>query len=117
MSEVFIPRWHPTPLNKLLRNYWVAARLKKVDRDMIGWAFKADHPNNRACNEKKLITLTIILQKGKRGCDPDAYWKSTLDALVHAGAIANDSHLWVQLAPVDFKRADDWGTVIKVTPI
>jgi Holliday junction resolvase RusA-like endonuclease len=50
------------------------------------------------------VSLQIILPPRERRCDPDAYWKSTLDALVHAKMLINDSSVWVELGSVDFDR-------------
>jgi hypothetical protein len=109
--ELHIPRWHPATLNKLVRNYQQASRLKGLDRQMIAVHYMP-YP---ACGEtKRRVTLTITLQPGKRAPDPDAYWKSTLDGLVKCGALKNDSHKWVMLAPVIYVRGTDtdWGTDI-----
>ncbi len=92
--------WQPAPLNKLLGHWSKSAKLKKLDRGVIAYYF-ADTPKAQG---KRRITLEIILGKGQRGCDPDAYWKSLCDALVHAGMLKDDSAKWVELAPVVFSR-------------
>ncbi|HZZ77475.1 MAG TPA: hypothetical protein VFE62_03090, partial [Gemmataceae bacterium] len=86
---LFIPRWHPTPLNKLLGNHFRAARLKKADREMVHWYChinKIPHASG-----KRRVTLTIILKPGQRACDPDSPWKSCCDALVACGALREDN--------------------------
>jgi hypothetical protein len=45
-----------------------------------------------------------LLGPRQRGADPDAYWKSLLDALVHAGLLVDDSPKWCELGPVRFER-------------
>lgn len=111
MIELHIPRWHPTTLNKLNRNYQQASRLKGIDRQMIA----VHYMRFPACGEtRRRVTLTIELRPGQRAPDPDAYWKSTLDALVKVGALKNDSYKWVESAPVIYVRGTDanWGTYI-----
>lgn len=113
MTEVFIPRWHPTPLNKLTRNWRQTSRLKKADREMVG-AYMRGYRKDLG---KRRVGLTIVLSKGKRACDPDAYWKSTLDALVYVGLLKDDSRHWVELEKVEFTRSDDWGTWIIIEDV
>lgn len=116
-----IPQWHPTRLNQLVNNHWaVAGRLKADDKAMvIAYANEQSIPR-ATC--KRLVTLSLTMQKGQRAGDPDAYWKSLLDALVNACLLVNDSRKWAELAPVEFIRprsrmpADAppvwWGSVI-----
>lgn len=106
-----IPNWHPAPLNQLLGGHWArAARRKKTDRRMIeAYCYLAQVP--RATGKRRL-SLTIVLAPGQRACDPDAYHKALLDGLVHCGALRNDSHRWVELAPVQFERGKNKTTRI-----
>lgn len=110
-----IPRWHPAPLNQLLGHWATANRRKKSDRLMVlAYARQAKFPQ---AERKRQVEMTITLKPKARACDPDAYYKSTLDALVHAGLLVNDSYLWVTLLPVAFRRGTttDWGTRIVLT--
>lgn len=101
---IAIQDWHPTPVNKLLSGHWSKGhKLKKLDREYIAIAAKAIPQAMR----KRQVILTIYLGKGQRGCDPDAYWKSTLDALVHAGLLKDDSPKYCELMPVRYDRHDD----------
>ena len=64
---------------------------------------------------RRRVSLHIILDKGQRGADPDAYQKSSLDALVHAGMLVNDNRHYVEIAPVTFSRdSTGWGTIIRL---
>ena len=106
-----IPNWRPMPLNKLMNCHWrKRQRLKKDDRDMV---MSYCHRKPKATCKRR-VTLTIHLGKGQRKCDPDAYWKTTLDALVHAEMLVNDTSRWVELIPVVQTRGDWVGTTIEL---
>lgn len=107
LHTIHILDWHPTPLNKLLGHWARSSKLKKLDRGVIAYYF-ADIPKAAG---KRRVSLEIVLGKGQRACDPDAYWKSLLDALVHAGQLVNDSPKWVELAPVKFSRSIAGATI------
>lgn len=111
-QEIWIPRWHPTPLNKLLTNHWSeGARLKKNDKHMVSM-YAREHRTAGPIGKRR-VTLSIVLGKGQRKCDPDAYWKSLLDALVHAKQLINDNDAGVELGPVQFRRQrEKWGSLI-----
>ena len=113
--SLFIPHWHPAPLNKVASGHWSNGhRLKKADRQMV--AAYAMQQRTPKAEGKRRVTLTIVLAPGRRGCDPDAYWKSLLDALVHAGLLVGDNPNQVVLNPVIFQRGvlDRWGTLIEL---
>lgn len=108
-----IPGWTPTPLNKLLGSHWAkAGRLKDHDKEIIGRAVKAY--GIPTAEERRSVSMLIIHPPGKRFCDKDSQWKSTLDALVHHGAIKNDSHAWVSCEPVEFARGEKLRTIITI---
>jgi Holliday junction resolvase RusA-like endonuclease len=109
-----IPRWHPAPLNKLLGHWRTAHRLKKIDRSVIA-AYACRIPKAQG---KRRVSLHIILDKGQRAPDPDAFFKSLCDALVHAGMLVDDNRQHVELAPVTFSRdPKSWGTVIRLEDV
>ena len=115
--RIVIPGWHPTPLNVLLRNRWVAARRKKKDRHMIStaaWVVNMQSPRSIKATGPRRVRLTITLGKGQRACDPDAYWKSTLDALVECELLVDDNRQNAVLDPVEFVRARWPGTAIEL---
>ena len=108
MVTITIPNWHPAPLNKLMRNRWEAARLKKADREIIAhYASKSPKANS-----KRRVSLTITLAKGQRACDPDAYTKSLLDGLVHCGQLVDDSRLWCEIEAIKFERGNKSTTIL-----
>jgi hypothetical protein len=55
------------------------------------------------------VSLVITLTARQRPADPDAFWKSLLDALVHAGLLADDDAAHVQLGGVIFRRGEPPG--------
>lgn len=116
-ARLFIPSWHPAPLNKLKGHWGIGHKLKKADREMV--AMYARLMSVPKATGKRRVLLTIILAPGKRGCDPDAYWKSLLDALVQAGLLIGDNPNGVELPPVIFERgtADRWGTLIELEAV
>lgn len=66
---------------------------------------------------KRRVKLTIVLGPRQRGGDPDAYWKSTLDALARAGLILDDNRQGVELASVAYERGTRKATVIGLTDV
>ncbi len=128
----WIPGWHPAPLNKLLGHHMAAARLKAKDREQVARAalvyglrkarvvnppLMADAIEGCGVDISKIkrrMSLTIVAEPGKRACDPDAYSKSLLDAMVHAGLLVNDSRHWVVMEPVKYLRGtkDMWGSLV-----
>jgi hypothetical protein len=108
-----IERWQPTPLNKLINCHWAtAARRKKADKNLIvGYCLKNRIPVATGSRE---VRITIILGPRQRACDPDAYGKTTLDALVHARMLIDDSRRWCRILPVEFERGEERGTVVEL---
>lgn len=100
-----IPGWHPAPLNRLMHGHWSnGARLKKSDREQISMACRVG--GVPAAEGRRAVALLLVLGKGQRACDPDAYSKSLLDGLVQAGALRDDNRNWVEWRPVQFARGD-----------
>jgi Holliday junction resolvase RusA-like endonuclease len=61
---------------------------------------------------KRRVSLTLTLAPRQRGADPDAYRKSLLDALTHAGMLLDDNRQGVELGPVQFIRGEHKATAI-----
>lgn len=114
--EVTIPHWHPTLLNKLLTSHWAAAaRMKQGDMQMIGvYLYQAKVPK---ATGKRRVQIEIVLGKGQRAGDPDAYYKTTLDALKRLGHLKDDNRQWLELVPVKFSRAAESATIIRITEL
>lgn len=98
-----IPNWHPAPVNRLYSGHWAKRkRLKEKDADIVAH-YAQPWPK---ATSKRRVKVAIVLGPRQRACDSDAYFKSLLDALKHAGMIVDDSPKWVELAPVEFTRGD-----------
>jgi Holliday junction resolvase RusA-like endonuclease len=95
-----------------MKGHWSNGhQLKRVDRAMVA-AYASRVPKAKG---KRRVSLHIILDKGQRAPDPDSLWKSSLDALVHAGVLVDDNRQRVELAPVTFSRDPQaWGSVIRL---
>jgi hypothetical protein len=107
-----IPRWHPATVNQLLRSVRGRMRLKKLDRQVV-WSY-ARLQQIPPAQGKRRVTLTIVLAPSQKGSDPDAYFKSLGDACIHAYLLINDSHLYVEWAPVVFERSPaGWGSRVR----
>lgn len=101
-----LPGYHPTPLNQLLgRHHFARGRLKKQDAEVIGRAVLLYGVPPAA--GKRTVRLHLVFGPGERGCDPDAYWKTLLDALVQAGALKDDTRNYVLTpAPPEYSRGE-----------
>jgi Holliday junction resolvase RusA-like endonuclease len=96
---------------QLLSGHWAqAARKKKSDARMV-WAYAASAQVPKATG-KRSLELTIILEKRQRAADPDAYFKSTCDALVRCGLLTDDNRQGVELLPIKYERGERKATRI-----
>lgn len=111
---IHIENWHPTPLNKLINCHWSTAhKRKRSDMQMIGaYAFKAKIPK---ATGKRRLELIITLGRGQRACDPDAYFKSAVDAMVRLKLLKDDNRQWLELMPIRFEKAKEKATTIILT--
>ena len=109
--EITIDGWHPARLNQWDGRHWaVRSKAKAVDRDVIALACRTT--GVPVATGKRRVSLGIILGPRQRGGDPDAYWKSLLDALKHAGSILDDRKECLELGPVTYSRGPRKATVI-----
>lgn len=98
-----IGNWHPARLNQWDGCHWSKrAKLKRVDRDIV--ALNAHAFGIPKATGKRRVSLTLTLAPRQRAGDPDAYWKSLLDALVHAGLLVDDNRQHVEIGGVAFQR-------------
>lgn len=98
-----IPDWHPARLNQFIGRAWpVVARLKKIDRTIV--TAEARNAGVPLATTRRHVGLTIVLGPRGRASDPDAYWKSLLDALVCAGLLVDDSAKFVAYDCPTFER-------------
>jgi hypothetical protein len=105
-----IPGWLPTRLNQLLGNWRKAARLKRGDRELV--TYYARQAGIPPATGPRRVALRLTLAPRQRAADPDAFWKSSLDALVHAGLLLDDNRQGVELGSVTFTRGPARATTI-----
>lgn len=105
--------WHPPRANEFTWKHWrvVSAKKKKAAKVVADWA--AVHKLVPATGRRRL-DVTIVLAKGQRAPDSDAFDKALRDALVHAGLLMDDNRIGLEATPVVFKRS---GTEAKWTEI
>ncbi len=111
-----IENWQPTPVNKLLNCHWATAgRRKKVDKNLIcAYCLKNRVPIAQGPRE---VNLLITLSPKQRACDPDAYWKSTLDALVHARMLIDDNRQYRRRGTIEFDQGPERATLIELVDL
>jgi hypothetical protein len=103
-------------LNQLIGNWGKAKRLKTLDRDLVWFFARAGRVPPAA--GKRRVDLEITLGKGQRRVDPDALWKSTLDALVKADLLIDDDERSCLPGVVDqSRRAVHPSTTIVLTDL
>ncbi len=112
---ITIPDWHPAKLNELLGSWRKRERLKKGDRFLV--AFYVRECRVPVALGKRRVSLTITLAPRQRAGDPDAYWKSLLDALVICGCLTDDNRQGVILGTVEFVRGPKMSTIITLEDI
>ncbi len=112
-AVIEIPQWHPAKLNQLVGCHWaVRSKLKKRDWQIIALYASGYRSMATTAAGKRRVSLVITLAPRQRGGDPDSYWKSLLDALVHAGLLVDDSPKWCELGPVEYRRGSEMATTI-----
>ena len=88
-----IPGWMPTTLNEMKGHWAKGHRLKQNDKEVVWLAVRQG--GVPAATTRRKVSMLIVLSKGQRTPDPDAFDKSLRDALVACGALKNDSAKWV----------------------
>jgi len=115
MHVLTIHGWIPARLNALIGNRRKAGRLKRADRQRV--AVEAMFQAIPKATGRRRVTIEITFGKGVRSGDPDAYFKSTLDALVHAGLLVGDTIRGVEIATPVFRRGEKSLTVIRLEDV
>lgn len=107
--------WRPRSLNELMGfHHMTVYKLKKRDKQRIALE-KMVHGIPDAVHKRR-VSLRIVLQGRDKATDPDANWKSLLDALVACRLLVNDSSEWVSLGEVEYERGKR-ATVLTLTDI
>lgn len=111
-----LPGYTPTPTNKLLRVHWGSrSRIKKRDYDIVATSILPY--GIPAATGKRHVRMMVVLGKGQRAYDPDAYQKVLHDALVKCGLLKNDSKDWVSYDQPVFARGESPATYITLTDV
>jgi len=67
---------------------------------------------------KRRVSLHVTLGKRMQEFDMDAWQKSGLDAMKHAGLIVDDSRKYVEIGSLTFSRDwKHWGTAIRLEDV
>ena len=120
VQSMWVERWLPRSLNKMLGHYMARSRQKKEDRKRL--AFEAMIQGIVRATGRRRVDLLVILPPKVRRIDKDNARKSLNDGLTHCGAILGDSPNLLAEGCVSFSRAEvlageepTWGTVIVLT--
>lgn len=114
MISVTIPDWRPTSLNEMRRVHHIKAwKLKKADERIVGAYFMG----KKKAEAKRRVKIHITLTGRQREADPDAYFKSLLDALVKCGMLVDDSNAWCEITTPTYGRALKGSTTITLEDV
>lgn len=114
-----IPRWLPVSLNKLLRLHWAArSRYQREAAEIIGLYGRVLDKVPEA-TQKRRVSLRLILPPGRPFLDTDNVWKQTLDALVKARLLVDDSPEWFVMGVCTEERGtkSSFGTIVTLEDI
>jgi hypothetical protein len=106
-----IEGWKPTFDNELVYVHWATAR-KRKRRDAEAVALAALAAGIPRATGRRRVSLTIRA-RFRRPPDDPAPLKSTLDALVAAGLLVDDSREWMEFVwPPEFERGGTVTTIV-----
>jgi hypothetical protein len=108
--RLVIPAWRPATVNELFKSVRARIGLKKRDRAFITTYARVQGVPPAVYPRR--VSLAITLPAKGRPTDPDALWKSLLDALVQAGLLVDDDSGHCVLGPVTFTRGPALETAI-----
>jgi hypothetical protein len=111
-QEFMISGWRPPSLNALMRGKLSdRIRLGKMARERIAWEARLAGVRGTASIRRR-VSLAITLGGRQRPTDVDSVWKATLDGLVSAGLIVDDSARWCAIGDLSFDRGEVTSTRI-----
>lgn len=112
-----IDKWHPATINQLMESVGAKIRLKKIDRHFV-MTYCALHRFPPALGKRR-VELTIIHGEHDPGrpADPDARWKSLLDALVWAKMLVDDSEEWCEHKFIGNERGEVKSTRVELIDV
>jgi hypothetical protein len=111
-QEFTIEGWRPPSLNTLMRGKISdRIRLGKAARERIAWEARLADVRGTVSIRRR-VSLAITLSGRQRATDIDSMWKATLDGLVSAGLIVDDSARWCAIGDLSFGRGEATSTRI-----
>ncbi len=114
--KLLIPNWIPTPVNQLMSCHWATAgRRKAADKNLI-CAYCLTNRLPLAQGPRR-VDLFLTLKGPGRPHDPDAFWKSLLDGLVHARMLIDDDRRYSKQGDVEIEYGAKRQTVIVLTDL
>jgi Holliday junction resolvase RusA-like endonuclease len=115
LHRLRIENWHPSTLNQLMRHWRTAQRLKRVDRNLIcAYCILNRIP---VAVGSRMVSLELTYARSGKLPDPDSFWKSTLDALVHAKMLVDDNRHFVRQGTVKIEHGPKRETVIELVDL
>lgn len=103
--------WLPVNLNTLMRMHR-HARSKALHADAQVIGAEAHSQGLVKAAGRRRVGMLIRYARGKTPVDPDAYFKSVLDALRKCGLLLEDNRHAVELGSVSYEEAPRKGLVI-----
>lgn len=120
VQSLWLERWLPRSLNKMLGHHMQRHKLKAQDRVIVGLACNISGIT-RASGRRR-VDMVVVLPPKTRRIDKDNARKSLFDALTACGAILGDSPNLLAEGFVSFARAEQlageqpvWGTMVVLT--
>jgi hypothetical protein len=114
--SVQVVDWRPATLNELMSGRRTCMRLKKRDRLVLCAMFEQAVEVPPATGKRR-VSLRIVLPRGQRRFDKDAFWKSLLDGLTHAGALVDDRPDYCEPGTVEYARDERLETTIRLEDV
>lgn len=114
-QTLHIYNYHPPTVNELMKCWRKAGRLKKACVSIM-WKSCLEQKLVKA-SDKRMVSIIITTCKRGRKCDPDAYLKTTLDALVKCKMLVDDSSQWCDFSSTLITTGDKNQTTIILTDI
>lgn len=115
IHRIEIAGWRPATANELMNCHWrTKHKLKKRDVEFVGVYAHMKGFATMYTPLRRRVSLEITLTGHQKQADPDAYWKSLLDALVQSELLKDDSREWCELGTVTYRcgSKEEAGTVI-----
>ncbi len=115
--HIVIDGFRFTSLNVMnsAKHWGKRSRLKKIDRDFV-WAYSKSQFIPQAAGKRR-VSLEVFITGRQKETDPDALWKSCLDALVKCAMLIDDTAEYCELGTVVHHKAEETKTIIVLEDI